>query len=137
MSWFGGGKKKDADDGPAEVVDSSGGFDNASFTPSSPATSFDSSGPSAGAAPAAAGGAAAKMGPREQAAMQQQILAMQEQAVVGQLVSKLTYLAFDQCVAKPTDSLRASEKACINSVVMKFIDTGSLIAGPQRQGQME
>ena len=135
MSWFGGGKKKDADDGPAEVVDSSGGFDNASFTPSSPAASFPSSGPSAGAAPAG-GGAAAQIGPREQAAMQQQILAMQEGAVVQGLILKLTDLAFDQCVDKPSNALKSGERACINSVVLKYLDTGKLIAGPpQRQAE--
>ena len=135
MSWFGGGKKKDADDGPAEVVDSSGGFDNASFTPSSPAASFPSSGPSAGAAPAR-GGAAAQIGPREQAAMQQQILAMQEGAVVQGLILKLTDLAFDQCVDKPSNALKSGERACINSVVLKYLDTGKLIAGPpQRQAE--
>ena len=134
MSWFGGGKKKDADDGPAEVVDSSGGFDNASFTPSSPAASFPSSGPSAGAARPAGGGAAAQIGPREQAAMQQQILAMQEGAVVQGLILKLTDLAFDQCVDKPSNALKSGERACINSVVLKYLDTGKLIAGPpQRQ----
>ena len=132
MSWW-GGKKNNSDDGPAEVVDSSGGFDNASFTPSSPAASFPSSGPSAGAAPAG-GGAAAQIGPREQAAMQQQILAMQEGAVVQGLILKLTDLAFDQCVDKPSNALKSGERACINSVVLKYLDTGKLIAGPpQRQ----
>ena len=72
----------------------------------------------------------------QQAAMQQQILAMQEGAVVQGLILKLTDLAFDQCVDKPSNALKSGERACINSVVLKYLDTGKLIAGPpQRQAE--
>ena len=124
MSWFGGGKKKDADDGPAEVVDSSGG----ATTPRSrrrrrPRRLGPTIGPELVGARGRGGlSAAAQIGPREQAAMQQQILAMQEGAVVQGLILKLTDLAFDQCVDKPSNALKSGERACISRSSGSYVE---------------
>ena len=53
----------------------------------------------------------------------------QQKAMVQAVVFKLTDLAFDQCVPKPSSSLSSSEQSCISSVVGKYFETSQLIVG--------
>jgi hypothetical protein len=41
------------------------------------------------------------------------VLAVQESALVAGVVQRLTEMAFNQCVAKPSSSLSSSEQSCI------------------------
>ena len=53
----------------------------------------------------------------------------QQKAMIQAVVFKLTDLAFDQCVPKPSSSLSSSEQSCISSVVGKYFETSQLIVG--------
>ncbi len=53
----------------------------------------------------------------------------QQKAMIQAIVFKLTDLAFDQCVPKPSSSLSSSEQSCISSVVGKYFETSQLIVG--------
>ena len=57
------------------------------------------------------------------------IITEQQQALIQAVVFKLTDLAFDQCVPKPSSSLSSSEQSCISSVVGKYVETSQLIVG--------
>ena len=53
----------------------------------------------------------------------------QQKAMIQAVVFKLTNLAFDQCVPKPSSSLSSSEQSCISSVVGKYFETSQLVVG--------
>ena len=53
----------------------------------------------------------------------------QQKAMIQAIVFKLTDLAFDQCVPKPSSSLSSSEQSCISSVVGKYFETSQLVVG--------
>ena len=46
---------------------------------------------------------------------------------------KLTAMAFDSCVNKPSSSLSSSEQSCIAAVTGKYMDTTELIVAKMHQ----
>lgn len=60
----------------------------------------------------------------------QDALALEQQkAMVQAVVFKLTDLAFDECVPKPSRSLSSSEQTCVQAVVGKFLETSEIVVG--------
>ena len=55
--------------------------------------------------------------------------AEQQKAMVQAVVFKLTDIAFDECVPKPSSSLSSSEQSCISSIVGKYVESSQLIVG--------
>lgn len=49
--------------------------------------------------------------------------------MIQAVVFKLTDLAFDECVPKPSSSLSSSEQSCISSVVGKYLETSQIVVG--------
>lgn len=46
-----------------------------------------------------------------------------------QVISKLTEVSFDTCIAKPDSALSAGERACIHTMVGKYLDTSEFVMG--------
>lgn len=45
--------------------------------------------------------------------LEELVMAEQQKALVQSVIARLTELAFDNCVAKPSSSLSGSEQGCI------------------------
>ena len=60
---------------------------------------------------------------------EQELVQEQQKALVQAAVFKLSDMAFDQCISKPSTSLSYSEQSCINSVVGKYLETSQLVVG--------
>ena len=126
MSWFGfgGGDKKD--DKKSNSYDTGSSFDSTSFDNSSSSSSlgrggFGSSGSSIGSSGTPSG-----------ADLQQELMQLQQSAMVQAVMFKLTEMAFDSCVTKPGPSLTSSEQSCVNAVVKKYLDTSEFTTGKLR-----
>ena len=125
MSWFGfgGGDKKD--DKKSSSYDTGSSFDSTSFDTSSSSLGggggFSSSGSirSSGGTPSGAD-------------LQQELIQLQQSAMVQAVMFKLTEMAFDSCVTKPGPSLTSSEQSCVNAVVKKYLDTSEFTTGKLR-----
>jgi hypothetical protein len=118
MSWlWGGGSKKGED--PKE--------DSSSFSPET-SNSFGSSGGDFSApsqsfsAPSAGVSAGGGMG-----SFKEEVMAAQQNAMIQSVMLKLTDLAFEECVKKPSSSLSYSERACIKAVSTKYSDTSVFV----------
>merc|ERR1719215_181232 len=111
--FFGGGKKSNDDGGMGpEKTDLAVGGENFG--------GGDFGGPGSMAAPRVGGA------PPGQAATQ----AEQQRALVQQVIAKLTEVSFDTCLQKKPDStLSAGERACIHTVVGKYLDTSEFVLG--------
>jgi len=107
--FFGGGRKDDGDSGrEIEKTDMAVGAEGFS------GGDFGRSAPRVGGAPAG------------QAATQQEL----QRAVVQQVIAKLTEVSFDTCLtAKPDSSLSTTERACVHTVVGKYLDTSEFVLG--------
>ena len=125
MSWFFGGSGKDNDKKDESTFSSStsnidgfgsGGFDSA------PSTTF---GNDVGSSSGLGGG----LGGQKLDSFQQELIAEQQKAVIQAVMFKLTDVAFDQCVPKPSSSLSSSEQSCIAATVGKYLETTELIVG--------
>ena len=58
------------------------------------------------------------------------VVAEQQRALVQQVIAKLTEVSFDTCLQKKPDStLSAGERACIHTVVGKYLDTSEFVLG--------
>lgn len=54
-------------------------------------------------------------------------LAEQQRAMVQAIVFKLTEISFEKCVPKPSSTLSGSEKACIQAVTTKYLETSQFV----------
>lgn len=48
---------------------------------------------------------------------------LRQKALVQQVISKLTEVSFDQCIDKPQASLTSHQRACVHTIVGKYLDT--------------
>ena len=65
-------------------------------------------------------------------------MAIQQQMIVQQVISKLTDQAFRKCItSKPSDSLSGSQVACIHSTVNKWMDTNEFMMGRLAKKQQQ
>lgn len=53
---------------------------------------------------------------------------IRQKALVQQVVAKLTEVSFDQCIDKPQASLSSQQRACVHTVVGKYLDTSVSVA---------
>lgn len=106
MSWFGGGSKK-----PAEEK-----LQNFDTYPDHQ-SSFPESGSSTSMGP---GGAS-------MSGFEQKVLAAQQNALVQAVMFKLTEIAFEKCVQKPSTQLTAVERNCIAAVSTKYLETSQVV----------
>lgn len=115
--FFGGGRKDDGDSGrEIEKTDMAVGAEGFS------GGDFGRSTPRVGGAPA---GQAAT-----QQELQRAVVAEQQRALVQQVIAKLTEVSFDTCLtAKPDSSLSTTERACVHTVVGKYLDTSEFVLG--------
>lgn len=65
---------------------------------------------------------------------EQELMAEQQKAMIQAVMFKLTDVAFENCVTKPSTSLSSSEQSCISATVGKYLETTELIVG-RFQGQ--
>ena len=115
MSWFGFGGSGKKDDSSSSSSDYS--YDNNS-------SSFQETDSSSFAAPSAPMSSLGGSG-----SFEQEIAMEQQKALIQAVVMKITDMAFDQCVTKPSGSLSSSEQSCIAATVGKYLDTTELIVG--------
>mmetsp|Transcript_1280 Transcript_1280/g.1834 ORF Transcript_1280/g.1834 Transcript_1280/m.1834 type:complete len:123 (-) Transcript_1280:155-523(-) len=81
--------------------------------------------------PLSSGAGAGAMGEMQQFAM-----AIQQQVLVQQVITDLTDVSFQKCMtSKPSDSLSGSQVACIQSSVMKWLDTNEFMMGRMAKKQ--
>jgi import inner membrane translocase subunit TIM8 len=118
--FFGGGKKSTNEDGMGpEKTDLAVGGENFG------GGDFGGGGMSAPRVGGAPPGQAAT-----QAELQRAVVAEQQRALVQQVIAKLTEVSFDTCLQKKPDStLSAGERACIHTVVGKYLDTSEFVLG--------
>lgn len=113
MSWFGFGGSKKEESSSESVAPMRIDDDGDSHFPSS--STFDSnnfSSPSVGM-----GGAT----------FEQQVMLEQQKAMIQAVMLKLTDVAFDKCITKPSTSLSYSEQSCIAAVTGKCLDTSEIV----------
>lgn len=114
MSWFFGGsndKKPESDSfstGTMKIDD----FDSGNF---------------AGSSSTSSGMASSGMG--SAGSFEQQVMLEQQKIAIQAVVLKLTDVAYETCIPKPSSSLSSSEQSCIHAVVGKYLDTSELIVG--------
>lgn len=99
MPWFGGGEKEQAPE-KTDMVES---FDQPTYEPSSSSESPEM--------------------------IQRLVLQEQQKVLVQQVIAKLTEVSFDQCVDRPEASLTSRQRACIHTVVGKYLDTSEFVLG--------
>mmetsp|Transcript_10489 Transcript_10489/g.14702 ORF Transcript_10489/g.14702 Transcript_10489/m.14702 type:complete len:126 (-) Transcript_10489:364-741(-) len=110
MPWWGGSKD-----------DSSSDAGTSDFSSNTDFTSDDDAGF------AAASNASAMSGGGD---IQQFSMALQQQMLVQQVITKLTDVAFERCITgKPGDSLSGSQAECIQASVGKWMDTNEFMMG--------
>ncbi|CAM9277215.1 unnamed protein product [Heterosigma akashiwo] len=73
--------------------------------------------------------------PISQNQLQELVQQEQQRALIQTVVAKLTEIAHDKCVGKPSSSLSSSEQACIHSVVSKYLDTSEFVLGRMMKQQ--
>ena len=118
--FFGGGKKSSDDGGMGpEKTDMAVGAEN-----------FGGGDFGGGGRAGPRGGGAAPGQAATQAELQRAGVAEQQRALVQQVIAKLTEVSFDTCLkAKPDSALSATERACIHTVVGKYLDTSEFVLG--------
>jgi len=109
MSWFGGGSKKQESESFSSAPMKIDDFDSGSFADSS------------------SGMASSGMG--SAGSFEQQVMLEQQKIAIQAVVLKLTDVAYETCVPKPSSSLSSSEQSCVHAVVGKYLDTSELIVG--------
>ena len=68
-------------------------------------------------------------GPARASARRRRARLRRQKALVQQVISKLTEVSFDTCIAKPDSALSAGERACIHTMVGKYLDTSEFVMG--------
>lgn len=62
------------------------------------------------------------------AELQQFAMAIQQQTIIQNTITQLSDRAFEKCItAKPSDSLSGKEAACVQSSVLKWLDTSQFM----------
>ena len=123
MSWFGlggGGDKNDSNKKSSSSYDTSS-FDSSSFDTSSSSSMGGGSNSGLGSSGGSSG-----------VDLQQELVQLQQSAMVQAVMFKLTEMSFENCVTKPGPSLTSSEQSCINAVVKKYLDTSEFTTGRLR-----
>lgn len=127
MSWFGfggGSDDKKNDKKNSYDFDTSSSFDTSLSSPSSSSPSsfggYGSSSSSIGNSPTSS------------VDLQQELMQLQQSAMVQAVMFKLTEMAFEKCVTAPGSSLTSSEQSCINAVVKKYLDASEFTTGKLR-----
>jgi len=122
MSWLfgGGGDKNDSNKKSSSNYDTTS-FDSSSFDTSSSSSMGGSSNSSLGSSGGSSG-----------VDLQQELVQLQQSAMVQAVMFKLTEMSFENCVTKPGPSLTSSEQSCINAVVKKYLDTSEFTTGRLR-----
>mmetsp|Transcript_303 Transcript_303/g.487 ORF Transcript_303/g.487 Transcript_303/m.487 type:complete len:114 (+) Transcript_303:98-439(+) len=112
MSWFRRSKPETQEESPfasdTSGFDSSGDF----AEPSMPSTSSMNS-----------------------SQLQETLQMEQQKAIIQTVVAKLTEIAFDKCVDRPSSSLSSREGSCIESTVLKYLDASEFVVGRVVKGQ--
>mmetsp|Transcript_8080 Transcript_8080/g.11641 ORF Transcript_8080/g.11641 Transcript_8080/m.11641 type:complete len:134 (-) Transcript_8080:208-609(-) len=125
MGWFGGGS--DSSEPASREADFTSSDESSSFS-SSTIGGGDMGGGSLGAG--AGGGAAGEL--------QQFSLALRQQLLVQQAVSKMSDIAFEKCITgKPGDALSGKEAACIHASTNKWLDTNEFMMGRLAKKQQQ
>ncbi len=65
---------------------------------------------------------------------EQEVVAQQQQAVIKAVIFRLSELAFQKCVTKPSSSLSSSEQSCISAVVTKYLEGADMITSGMQGG---
>mmetsp|Transcript_20883 Transcript_20883/g.25156 ORF Transcript_20883/g.25156 Transcript_20883/m.25156 type:complete len:136 (-) Transcript_20883:57-464(-) len=126
MGWFGGSDSDSSSSG--------GSTHEADFTSSDESSSFSS----AASSSLGGGGAMAGGGGGAGAELQQFSLALRQQLLVQQAVSKMSDIAFEKCVTgKPGDALSGKEAACIHASTNKWLDTNEFMMGRLAKKQQQ
>ena len=123
MGWFGfGGDSGSGSDG----VNKAKSYDAPSFPGDDSLTSggFSSGNSSLGGS---AGGMPSAPGGQQLDAFQQEVLQLQQSNMAQAVVTKLTELAFTNCISKPGSSLSSSERSCIKAQVGKYIESSEFV----------
>ncbi len=111
MGWFGGGGDKTNEA-------SSSGYDD---TPHDGFSGFgDQGGAVGGGLDVGGGGTGGGFGTNE---LQEILIQEQQKALIKQAIQRLTEVAFESCIDRPSSSLSMKDQKCIQSAVMKFFDT--------------
>eukprot|EP00603_Paraphysomonas_imperforata_P016102 CAMPEP_0114466724 /NCGR_PEP_ID=MMETSP0104-20121206/9230_1 /TAXON_ID=37642 ORGANISM="Paraphysomonas imperforata, Strain PA2" /NCGR_SAMPLE_ID=MMETSP0104 /ASSEMBLY_ACC=CAM_ASM_000202 /LENGTH=132 /DNA_ID=CAMNT_0001640119 /DNA_START=53 /DNA_END=451 /DNA_ORIENTATION=+ len=130
MSWFGLGGGG-SDDKSSSSYESTSSYPESSFD-NSASQSFDNSASQSfpqqqqSYAPSVGGGAGD---------IQQELMMAQQQAMVKQVMFKLTDTSFNKCVSKPSSSLSSSESSCIKATVNKYLEASEYLVGKMSQQQ--
>jgi import inner membrane translocase subunit TIM8 len=121
MGWFGGSEspKPTSKDYSStdESFSSSMGDSPSGYSANGPATSY-SNDMAAGAT-----------------SMEQYAEALQQKAIIQEVVSKLTAISFEACVGKPDSQLSSREISCIHASVGKYLDGSDFILGRMQRKQ--
>lgn len=67
--------------------------------------------------------------------MEQELMGLQQGAIVQAVIMKLTETAFATCVTKPSSSLSSSESACISAVTNKYLESSEFIQAKMMKGK--
>ncbi len=59
--------------------------------------------------------------------LQEILIQEQQKALVKQAIQRLTEVAFESCIDRPSSSLSMKDQKCIQSAVMKLFDTNEFI----------
>mmetsp|Transcript_16670 Transcript_16670/g.20573 ORF Transcript_16670/g.20573 Transcript_16670/m.20573 type:complete len:122 (+) Transcript_16670:167-532(+) len=110
-SWFGGGSSSNTDE-----TSSSSSWDSGS--------SFESPGDFASAP---SNSSSAMRG--SQASLQQAIMEEQQKQQIQAAIMKISELAFEKCVSRPSESLSSSEKSCISNTTERYLDCSMFVTG--------
>jgi len=122
MSWFGFGGGGDKNDSNKKSSSYDTSFDSSSFDTSSSSSSIG------GGSNSGLGSSGGSSG----VDLQQELVQLQQSAMVQAVMFKLTEMSFENCVTKPGPSLTSSEQSCINAVVKKYLDTSEFTTGRLR-----
>ena len=105
MSWFGSSGNKSSNDSGSLGGSSYSSYDSA------PPSSFDYS-------PAPSASSSSR---NDTSALEAELQKAQETVLVRTMLLKITDMAFEVCVPKPSSSLSSSEKSCVNNAVEKYL----------------
>ena len=104
-SWFGSKKEETPPPPPSYESSFGGGGTSSDFTPAQPLGT-------------------------SQAAMQQAIMQEQQIAQMSVMMQQLGGIAWDTCIlGKPAAALTSTEKQCVASAVVSFLDTSQFVQG--------
>ncbi|KAJ8605131.1 hypothetical protein CTAYLR_000454 [Chrysophaeum taylorii] len=122
MNFFGGRSRKDESSSDQIAPEKTDVMAGESYD-SSPPTNF------------AAGGDGGITNSASPEALQRLVMQEQQKALVHQVVAKLTEVSFDLCVDKPEAALTTRQRACVHTIVGKYLDTSEFVVGRALKGR--